>query len=102
MPAIKGGAATLRPALTLHDDTGKWGSVNIHPSRMVRLIGLDPPDPMSNYGWGDPLMQMINDAVSAAGTVQQSIAAMIGEAKFDVSRYPGSLRYFLRPMARSA
>ena len=86
----------LRPAgiLQLHDDTGKFGSVKIHPSRMVRLCGLDPPDPMSNFGWGDPLLQMINDAVAAAGTVQQSIAAMIGEAKFDVVKIPGLTEIF--------
>jgi uncharacterized protein len=78
----------------LHDDSGKWGSVKIHPSRMVRLLGLDPPDPMKNYGWGDPLMQTINDAVAAAGTVAQSIAAMISEAKFDVVKIPGLTEIF--------
>jgi uncharacterized protein len=81
-------------AYTLHDETGKWGSVDIHPSRMVRLIGLDPPDPMQNYGWGDPLMQTINDAVASAGTVAQSIAAMISEAKFDVVKIPGLTEIF--------
>jgi len=79
---------------TLHDDTGKWGSVDIHPSRMVRLIGLDAPDPMANFGWGDPMLQVINDAVAAAGTVQQSIAAMISEAKFDVVKIPGLTEIF--------
>ena len=79
---------------TLNDDTGKFGSVKIHPSRMVRLIGLDPPDPMQNWGWGDPFLQVINDAVSAAGTVQQSVAAMIGEAKFDVVKIPGLTEIF--------
>jgi uncharacterized protein len=79
---------------TLHDDTGKFGSVDIHPSRMVRLIGLDTPDPTSNYGWGDPVLQMINDAVAASGTVMQSIAAMIGEAKFDVVKIPGLTEIF--------
>ena len=68
--------------------------VKIHPSRMIRLIGLDAPDPMSNFGWGDPVLQMINDAVAAAGTVQQSIAAMIGEAKFDVVKIPGLTEIF--------
>jgi phage-related protein (TIGR01555 family) len=63
--------------------------VRIHPSRMVRLIGLDAPDPMSNFGWGDPLMQVVHDAISGAGTVTQSIATMISEAKLDVIKIPG-------------
>jgi uncharacterized protein len=79
---------------TLNDDTGKFGAVRIHPSRMVRLIGLDTPDPMTNFGWGDPVQQVINDAVAAAGTVTQSIAAMISEAKFDVVKIPGLTEIF--------
>lgn len=78
----------------LHDETGKIGSVDIHPSRMVRLQGLESPDPMANFGWGDPVLQMINDAVAAAGTVSQSIAAMISEAKFDVVKIPGLTEIF--------
>jgi len=79
---------------TVYDDTQKFGKVNIHPSRMVRLVGMDVPDPMQNFGWGDPVMQMIHDAVSAAGTVTQSVAAMIGEAKFDVIKIPGLTEIF--------
>jgi len=79
---------------TLRDDTGKFGNVRIHPSRMVRLIGLDAPDPMGNSGWGDPMLQVINDAVSAAGTVLGSVAAMISEAKFDVVKIPGLTEIF--------
>ena len=78
----------------LHDEAGKFGTVRIHPSRMIRLLGLDPPDPMVNYGWGDPVLQMINDAVASAGTVAQSIAAMISEAKFDVVKIPGLTEIF--------
>jgi phage-related protein (TIGR01555 family) len=68
--------------------------VKIHPSRMVRLIGLESPDPLANEGWGDPLMQMINDAVSAAGTVTQSVATLISEAKLDVIKIPGITEIF--------
>ena len=79
---------------TVYDDTQKYGSVKIHPSRMVRLVGMDTPDPLQNFGWGDPVMQTIHDAVSAAGTVTQSVAAMIGEAKFDVIKIPGLTEIF--------
>ena len=78
----------------LQDQTEKWGDAKIHPSRMVRLIGSDPPDPMQNMGWGDPLMQMIADAVNAAGTVSGSVATLIAEAKLDVIRIPGLTEIF--------
>ena len=76
------------------DETQRFGDVKIHPSRMVRLLGLDTPDPMQNQGWGDPLMQMINDAVNAAGTVTQSVATLISEAKLDVIKIPGLTEIF--------
>lgn len=79
---------------TLNDATGQFGNANIHPSRMVRLIGLDTPDPMRNFGWGDPMMQVINDAVSACGTVTQSLATLIAEAKIDVIKIPGLTEIF--------
>ena len=79
---------------TLHDSKGSIGSVNIHPSRMVRLIGLDPPDQLQNYGWGDPMLQVIHDAVSSCGTVMQSMATMIAEAKIDVIKIPGLTEIF--------
>ena len=79
---------------TLRDETKKFGDVKVHPSRMVRLIGNDTPDPMSNFGWGDPLLQMIHDAVNAAGTVSQSIATLIAEAKLDVIKIPGLTEIF--------
>ena len=69
-------------------------SVRVHPSRMVRLLGLETPDPMENFGWGDPVLQMIHDAVSSAGTVTQSIAALISEAKVDVIKIPGLTEIF--------
>jgi phage-related protein (TIGR01555 family) len=68
--------------------------VKIHPSRMVRLTGLDAPDPMINFGWGDPLLQVIHDAVNSAGTVMGSVASLIAEAKFDVIKIPGLTEIF--------
>jgi len=73
----------------LQDQSQRVKTVKIHPSRMVRLTGLDSPDPMENGGWGDPLMQVIHDSVSNAGTVMQSVAVMIQEAKLDVIKIPG-------------
>jgi len=79
---------------TLTDGTNISNAVNIHPSRMVRLTGMDSADQLSQQGWGDPVMQIINDSVSAAGTVMQSIAALIQEAKVDVIKIPGLTEIF--------
>jgi len=78
-----------QPEFYFLQDASRTERVRIHPSRMVRLIGLDSPDAMSNNGWGDPVMQVIHDAVSSAGTVAQSIATLISEAKVDVIKIPG-------------
>ena len=63
----------------------------IHPSRVVRLVGLPTPDPIrdaSNGPWGDPVLQIINDSVMNAGTVINSIATMVFESKVDVLKIP--------------
>jgi phage-related protein (TIGR01555 family) len=62
----------------------------IHPSRVVRLIGLEYPDVYSSMdSWGDSVLQPVADAIKAAGLVNSSIAAMIAEAKLDVIKVPG-------------
>jgi uncharacterized protein len=62
----------------------------IHPSRVVRLIGLDYPDwELGPDQWGDSCLQPVFDAISAAGMVSASIASMIAEAKLDVIKVPG-------------
>jgi uncharacterized protein len=80
----------------MRDESGRADvpEVKIHPSRMVRLLGNDTPDPMLNFGWGDPMLQMIHDAVNAAGTVASSVATLIAEAKFDVIKVPGLTEIF--------
>ena len=62
----------------------------IHPSRVVRLIGLDYPDwEMAPDQWGDSALQPVFDAISNAGLVSSSIAHMISEAKLDIIKVPG-------------
>ena len=64
----------------------------IHPSRVVRLIGLDYPDwELGPDQWGDSCLQPVYDAVSNSGLVSSSIAAMIAEAKLDIIKVPGLL-----------
>jgi uncharacterized protein len=62
----------------------------IHPSRVVRLIGLDYPDwEMAPDPWGDSALQPVFDAISNSGLVASSIAHMISEAKLDIIKVPG-------------
>ena len=81
----------LKPPLeesSLGYDPGS--TLEIHPSRVVRLIGLDYPDLMfAMDSWGDSALQPVVDAIRAAGLVSSSIAAMISEAKLDVIKIPG-------------
>lgn len=66
------------------------GIVRIHPSRVVRLLGNEVPDPaQNNDGWGDSILQSVDDAIRAAGMVSGGIATMVAEAKIDVIRIPG-------------
>jgi phage-related protein (TIGR01555 family) len=69
---------------------GTSAMVDIHPSRVVRFVGADVPDRALNYdGWGDSVLQAVNDAVMQAGTAAATIAALLQEAKVDVIKVPG-------------
>ena len=64
--------------------------LNIHPSRVMRLIGLDYPDwEQGPDQWGDSALQPVFDTISHAGLVSSSIATMISEAKLDIIKVPG-------------
>jgi len=66
----------------------------IHPSRVVRFLGSEVPDLERNqsgvagFGWGDPVIQVINDAVQAVAASTQGVATLIQEAKLDVIKLP--------------
>jgi len=62
----------------------------IHPSRVVRLLGLEYPDlERAVDPWADSVLQPVADALKDAGMVSSSIAVMISEAKLDVIKVPG-------------
>lgn len=63
--------------------------LKIHPSRVVRLFGLEPPDVVQSQGWGDPVLQVVADAIRAAGAVANGVAQLVDEAKIDVIKIPG-------------
>lgn len=62
----------------------------IHPSRVVRLVGIEYPDIESAPdAWGDSVLQPLYTAIRDAGLVTQSLANMISDTKVDVVRIPG-------------
>lgn len=68
------------------------GEVRIHPSRVVRFIGLPTLDEQmatTQVGWGDSVLQVTNDAIRGAGLVVNAVAQMISEGKMDVISIPG-------------
>jgi uncharacterized protein len=69
--------------------TTQDGRQRVHPSRVVRLIGLEQPAlHLGGDGWGDPVLQIVHDAIIACGTVSQAVATMIQELKVDVISVP--------------
>jgi uncharacterized protein len=66
------------------------GMEKLHPSRVVRLLGNQAFDPaIINTGWGDSSLQVVKDAVFAAGAVMSSTAQAVQEMKIDIVRTPG-------------
>lgn len=70
-------------------------TARIHPSRVVRFVGVDILDRRTNQqeAWGDSILQRTYDAVQNAASAQQHIAALIPEAKQDVIYIPGLSEY---------
>jgi hypothetical protein len=65
-------------------------NVQLHPSRVVRLMGLPPPNVFASYSmsFGDSVLQPINDTIKAAGLVNGSLATLVSEMKLDVIKVP--------------
>jgi uncharacterized protein len=60
----------------------------VHPSRVVKFIGMDTADQLLSNIWGDSILQPINDAVKSAGLVSGSLATLVSELKVDVIKIP--------------
>lgn len=84
-----GGVRVAKP-YKIGNSQGGEPMFDIHPSRVVRFIGLDYPDmEMAPDAWGDSVLQTIHDAIRDAGMVSQSVAHCIAEMKVDVIKMPG-------------
>lgn len=64
------------------------GMVRLHPSRVIRFVGQEHPDPAQSDGWGDSVLSIVQDAIIQLGTVGGSLAALIQESKVDVVSIP--------------
>jgi len=72
-------------------------SLRLHPSRVVRFIGNEIPDPALAQGWGDSIIQSVYDAIIGAGSVNASLVQLIAEAKLDVIKIPGLSQNIMNP-----
>lgn len=69
--------------------TGPNGAIQIHPSRVVHLTGaLRPSTRTINDGWGDSVIQSMNDAIMNALGGSSALSVMMQEANLDVIKVP--------------
>lgn len=67
------------------------GAVRVHPSRVVRLVGLELLDRDQATvlgGWGLSVLQRVVDAVRHAESSGQAVASLMQEAKTDIISVP--------------
>jgi hypothetical protein len=68
-----------------------WGMVRIHPSRVVEFNGNELPDwrlaPMGG-GWGDSVLQTVEEALKDFGMIIGGLANLINDMKMDVVKIP--------------
>lgn len=62
--------------------------IKIHPSRVVRFLGNEVPDVVLSNGWGDSVLQAVNDAIIAAGMTTAAGAQLLSELKMDIVKIP--------------
>jgi len=65
--------------------------VMIHPSRVIEFAGNELPDwrliPMGG-GWGDSVLQTVDEALKDVGLIVGGMANMVNDAKMDVVKIP--------------
>jgi hypothetical protein len=63
------------------------GMVHIHPSRVIEFAGNELPDwrlaPLGG-GWGDSILQTVEDTLKKFGVTLSGVSAMVNDAKMDV------------------
>lgn len=76
----------------MQPSTYRIGMSDIHPSRLVRFVGVEHPEPtyaiMTASGWGDPVLLAVLSAVQNADSVPANVASLVFEANVDVIKIP--------------
>lgn len=79
-----------RPAKWLLNATGTTPAM-VHASRLVILQGTHLVDPFmmgAQFGWGDPVLMAVFDAIRNADSAAANIASLLFEAKVDTVGIP--------------
>ncbi len=98
MPRPEGGSVpTVRPGMpyAAGGDPNRAapyaGMVYLHPSRVVEFSGNELPDwrlaPLGG-GWGDSILQTVDETLKDWGITIGGVAAMVNDAKMDVIHIP--------------
>lgn len=68
---------------------GRDMTINIHPSRVIPLIGNELPDAEREQDvWGDSVLVAVANAIKSAGITSNSVAQLISDSKIDVVKLP--------------
>lgn len=68
--------------------TSSGAGLKLHPSRVIPFVGSELPDLTFSQGWGDSVLQVLDEAVKNAGLAAGGIAQLLQEAKVDVFKIP--------------
>lgn len=67
------------------------GMIRVHPSRVIEFAGNELPDwrlaPMGG-GWGDSILQTVDDSLKDFAMIMGGLASMINDMKMDVIKVP--------------
>lgn len=72
-------------------NSAQQGSVEIHPSRVIRFLGNEYPDEAmsgADQGWSDPYWMTLRDIVTQNDALSAVISSLVQEAKVDVITVP--------------
>jgi uncharacterized protein len=68
-----------------------YGMIRMHPSRIIEFTGNELPDwrlaPLGG-GWGDSVLQTVDDALRDFAMIVSGLASMINDMKMDVIKVP--------------
>lgn len=80
--------------------TSTAGSVDIHPSRLVILMGAKRPASQFygvDDGWGDSVLASVMDEIKRADSTAANVASLVFEAKIDVVSIPDLMNSLREP-----